>query len=272
MHLRLYKVILVNIIVCMKQVPGSTRVQIDEKTGVLLRSSADAKTNPFDLYALETAVRLKEQHGATIKVFSMGPPQSARVLREAYALGADQGFLISDPRIAGSDCLATAYTLSNAILAAGLPDLILCGKQTTDGDTAQVGPEIAEMLGIPHASNVLAILAVAGDGATVKIDLGDQIQTAILPFPCLLTVEKDIEQPRLPSYRRMLETRSRPVTTWTLDDLPDCEPARCGLSGSPTRVIRVFQPQAETQNVLWTGPASEQAASLADLLVEKKFI
>ncbi|MDR3602471.1 MAG: electron transfer flavoprotein subunit beta/FixA family protein, partial [Desulfosporosinus sp.] len=146
------------ILVCIKQVPGISKIEVDPITGVLKRDGVDSKMNPYDLYAIETALRIKEQVGGTVKVISMGPPQAQDVIKEAYMMGADEGALVSDRKFAGADVLATAYTISQGVRKMGNFDLILCGKQTTDGDTAQVGPEMAEYLGIPHIANVLKII------------------------------------------------------------------------------------------------------------------
>ncbi|MBQ8953409.1 MAG: hypothetical protein IJ048_04790 [Clostridia bacterium] len=151
-----------DIFVCIKQVPATNRVQVDEKTGVLKRSGVAGKMNPYDLYALETALRLREAHGGRVTVGTMGPPQAQAIVREAYMMGADEGYVFSDRRLGGADVLATGYTLSQAIRSVGDFDLILCGRQTTDGDTAQVGPAIAEYLGIPHAAWV-SKLTVRGE-------------------------------------------------------------------------------------------------------------
>ncbi len=151
------------IMVCIKQVPGTSKVEVDEKTGVLKRDGVDSKMNPYDLYALETALRIKEKKGGHIKVISMGPPQAKAVIKEAYSMGADEGTLVSDRKFAGADVLATSYTLSQGVKKCGDFHIILCGKQTTDGDTAQVGPEMAEYLGISHVANVRRILDVNDD-------------------------------------------------------------------------------------------------------------
>lgn len=143
-----------NILVCIKQVPGTSKVEVDPVTGVLKRDGIDSKMNPYDLYALETALRIREEKGGTIKVLSMGPPQALSVIKEAYSMGVDDGVLLSDRKFGGADVLATSYTLSQGVRKMGDFDLIICGKQTTDGDTAQVGAEIAEYLGIPHAANI----------------------------------------------------------------------------------------------------------------------
>ena len=194
-----------NILVCIKQVPESNKVEVDPKTGVLKRNGAASKMNPYDLYALETAMRLKEELGGEVSVITMGPPQAAQVIREAYAMGADHGTLISDRRFGGADVLATSYTLAQGIKKMGDFDLILCGKQTTDGDTAQVGPEISEWLGIPSVSNVRKITEADGQNITVEMDMPDDIEITRITYPCLLSVDKDIFQPRLPSYVRKIE-------------------------------------------------------------------
>lgn len=261
-----------NIIVCIKQVPGTTQVKVDPVTGVLIRSGIDTKMNPYDLYAVETAVRLKEQQGASVRAITMGPPQAVDILREAMWMGVDEGTLLTDRRFAGADCLATAFALSQAVRAAGLPDLIVCGKQTTDGDTAQVGAELAEFLDIPHATNVRQIVAVKERSIVVEMDLPEQVQVVELEFPCLITVEKGIAAPRLPSYRRKLATRKHPLQTLKLEDLPIQEESRYGLNGSPTRVIRVFPPESHTQSETWTGPSEQIAQQLADMLTSKKLI
>lgn len=231
-----------NIFVCIKQVPSTNKVQVDEKTGVLKRDGVASKMNPYDLYALETALRLREAHGGRVTVGTMGPPQAEAVVREAYMMGADDGYVFSDRRMGGADVLATSYTLSQAIRSAGDFDLILCGKQTTDGDTAQVGPAIAEHMGIPHAAWVSRVEADEA-GVTVEQQLQDVVETVRIPFPCLLTVEQDSCIPRLPSLRRARETADRPVHVVGLDAFPDKDPEHYGLSGSPTQVERIFPPE-----------------------------
>lgn len=162
--------------------------------------------NPYDLYALETALRLRERCGGKVSVVSMGPPQAETVIREAYAMGADEGVLLSDRRFGGADVLATSYALSQGVRRLGEFDLLLCGKQTTDGDTAQVGPELAEWLGIPSVSNVRKILEIGEDGVSVEMDMPDDVERVRVRFPCLLTVDQDIFQPRLPSYVKKTES------------------------------------------------------------------
>ena len=166
------------ILVCIKQVPGSNKVEVDPVTGVLKRDGADSKMNPYDLYALEVGLELREQYGGKVSVLTMGPPQAKAVLYEAFAMGADEGALITDRKFGGADVLATSYTLSQGIKKFGKFDLILCGLQTTDGDTAQVGPEVSETLGIPCVCNVSAIGAVKAGGITVMMDMPEDMRKA----------------------------------------------------------------------------------------------
>lgn len=261
-----------NIIVCIKQVPGTNKVDIDPETGVLKRDGIDAKMNPYDLYALETAFRLREQAGGAVSVLSMGPPQAGAIIREAYMMGADRGYLLTDRKFAGSDVLATSYTLAQGIRAIGKYDLILCGKQTTDGDTAQVGPAIAEHLGIPHVTWVRAIEEADDKGIVVEQNMEDSYEVVRLPFPCLISVEKDIYTPRLPSYRRKLKTMDWPIHCLSLDELTDTDETHYGLNGSPTQVERVFTPEVFVEQVLWDGPFAENAECLCTMLAEQKYI
>ena len=178
------------ILVCIKQVPESNKVEVDPVTGVLKRDGAASKMNPYDLYALETAFRIREEVGGSVHVISMGPPQAQQVIREAFAMGADGGTLLSDRKFGGADVLATSYTLAQGIKSCGDFDLILCGKQTTDGDTAQVGPEISEWLNIPSVADVVKINQIDEDGITVSMDLPEEVEVAKVQFPCLLAVER----------------------------------------------------------------------------------
>lgn len=239
------------IFVCIKQVPDTTKVDIDPETMTLKRSGIDSKINPFDLYAIETAVKLKETNQAHICAISMGPQQTEAAIRESYMLGVDEGVLLSDRNFAGADVLATAYALSQGILSLGLPDLIICGRQTTDGDTGQVGPEIAEFLNIPHVAYVRRIVEADARGIIVEMDMPETVETVRVSYPCLITVEKGIFQPRLPSFRLKMATKEWPIRRLTLADLPDTEPERYGLKGSPTQVIKVFPPQNSSERETW---------------------
>ncbi|MDR1541221.1 MAG: electron transfer flavoprotein subunit beta/FixA family protein [Clostridiales bacterium] len=260
------------ILVCIKQVPGTAKVDIDEKTGVLKRSGVDSKMNPYDLYAIETALRLKELTGASVCALSMGPSQAADVLREALMMGVDECALLSDRAFAGADVLATSRALSGAVQVLGGFDLIICGKQTTDGDTAQVGPEMAEHLGISHASNVSEIISCSESSLRVDVNMGESSEIQEISMPCLITAEKDIFVPRLPSYKRKLKTAGADIRLISLNDLPDSDPKGYGLSGSPTQVERIFPPESNSGQVMLRGDPEELAERIFNILNVSKFI
>lgn len=261
-----------DILVCIKQVPGTSKVEVDPVTGVLKRDGVDSKMNPYDLYALETALRIKAKVGGSVKVISMGPPQALEVIKEAYMMGADEGVLLSDRKFGGADVLATSYTLSQGVKQMGNIDLILCGKQTTDGDTAQVGPEMAEYLRIPHIANVIKIEELKENAMVVEMDMPNTIEVAEIKFPCLLTVEKDIFQPRLPSYKKKLETKNKEIKVLSFKDLEDQNEKRYGLNGSPTKVERIFPPAVNTDKEIWNGTGEELGKKLTARLKELKYI
>ena len=258
------------IVVCVKQVPATQQVEVDPQTGVLRRGGIETKLNPYDLYALETALQIKKKTGARIVVLTMGPDSAMAVLREGFALGADEGWLMSDRKFAGADVLATAYTLTEGIRQIGEVDLILCGKQTTDGDTAQVGPEMAEVLGIPHVSWAVELVDVDERGVTLRQPLTEADALVRMEYPCLVTVEKGIFQPNLPSYRRLMQTREMQVHVLRADQCEQLDPDRIGLSGSPTQVERIFTPQHEVKTLRLEGSETESAAALVAMLREMK--
>ncbi len=261
-------------LVCIKQVPGTAQVEIDPQTGTLKRAGVPAKMNPFDLYAIEAALRIRAAAGpdSTVTVLSMGPPQCEKVVREAFAMGADSGAILTDRAFGGADVLMTSFTLSQGVGKLGPFDLIVCGKQTTDGDTAQVGPELAEWLGIPHVACVKAVDAVGADSISVTADLPDREVSQRVPYPCLITVEKGIAEPRLPSYKLFKSTAARKVEYIGLADLADSDPKHYGLNGSPTQVKRIFPPPSGAGRTMLEGDAAAQAAALADILEERNFL
>lgn len=261
-----------NIVVCIKQVPGTNKVEVDPVTGVLKRSGVDSKMNPYDLYALETALRIKAQTGGTVKVITMGPPQAKAIISEAYAMGADEGYLMTDRKFAGADVLATSFTLSQGIGLMGDYDLIICGKQTTDGDTAQVGSEMAEWLQIPSVSNVVSIEAVEKDAITVKMEIPTAYETARIAFPCLISVEKDIYEPRLPSYIKKKATTDRVIHEITSASLPKENERNYGLDGSPTQVQRIFPPENDKERQMWYGTGEELSSKIYDTIKELKLL
>lgn len=261
-----------HIVVCIKQVPETRNVEVCPETGVLLRDGVDSIMNPFDLYALEAALRLQEQYGGKVSVITMGPPQAAIVIREAYQMGAHEGYLLSDRAFAGADTLATSYTLAQGINKLDDFDVIFCGLQTTDGDTAQVGPGIAEVLEIPHESNVMNILGVTDDALEVVSDLGNTVHTKRIKFPCLVTMTKGSHEPRLLSYKLKESTKDWPVTTWSAQDLSDATQGFFGLSGSPTQVERIFPPTVNANFEKWEGSGEELSSKLVNKLLELRLV
>lgn len=261
-----------NIVVCIKQVPATQQVQVDPETGNLMRAGVKSKMNPFDLFALETALRLRETYGGTVTAITMGPPQAETVIREAYTMGADDGVLLTDRRFAGADVLATSRTLAAGIRTLAAWDIILCGRQTTDGDTAQVGPALAESLGIPHVTWIREITDIRDGKMTLVRELPTHTMTLRLPLPVLVTVEKDTVTPRLPSYRTLKVVMDKPVTKLCCDDLTSGTASDFGSDGSPTRVERVYTPTHEVERVRLTGSADEVADSLRSLLQQQHII
>lgn len=261
-----------NILVCIKQVPGTTKVEVDPITGVLKRDGVDSKMNPYDLYALETGLKIKENNGGTITVLTMGPPQAKEIIKEAYSMGVDNGVLLSDRKFAGADVLASSYTLSQGVNSIEDFDLIICGKQTTDGDTAQVGPEMAEYLNIPHVANVKKIVEVKKDSIEVEMDMPDTVEIVEIKLPALITVEKGIFQPRLPSYKKKVETKDRKIEVRSLNDFKDKNEMNYGLNGSPTQVERIFPPEVNDKREMWHGNSDELILKFEDTLKKLKFI
>jgi electron transfer flavoprotein beta subunit len=259
------------IIVCIKQVPATMDVNIDQEKGTLIREGVEAAINPFDLYALEEGLRLKERYGGRCTVISMGPQQAEAALREAIALGFDRAILLSDRAFAGSDTLATGYALACGIRKAGVFDLIICGLKTTDGDTGQVGPGLAEELDIPHISYVKKIVDVKTKVITVERSLEDFYEEVESPLPCLLTVTKEVNEPRLPTFKGKMASRKAPIEVWKADDLGNAYD-RFGLNGSPTWVVRIFNPPSRSKGEILQGDPRVQAAELVKRLVERKIL
>lgn len=234
-----------NIIVCIKQVPGTTQVKINPETGTLIRDGVEAVVNPFDEYAIEEALRIKERVGGVVKVITMGPPQAENALRSAIAMGADEGYLISDRAFAGSDTWATSYTLSNGIKTLGQFDLIICGKQAIDGDTAQVGPGVAEMLGIPYVAWVRKVDEITGSHMKVERLMEEGYDIVEMPLPGLITVVKEINTPRMASLRGKMKAKSAKFNMINAS-MMEVDTKKLGLKGSPTQVLRSFVPERKT--------------------------
>ncbi|MCY1152807.1 MAG: electron transfer flavoprotein subunit beta/FixA family protein [Sphaerochaetaceae bacterium] len=259
-----------NILVCIKQVPGSNKVQIDLETGTLIRTKDNNKINPYDLFAIETALRLREEYGGTVCTLTMGPPQAKQVIQESIAMGCDKGFLLSDKAFAGSDVLSTSYALSQAIIKCGVFDLILCGKQTTDGDTAQVGVEVAELLNLPNLSNVVSIKSSSKNTLLVDSNQENLFITHEIQLPCLINLDNEINTPRLPSYRRMKAQMD--IKFITLEDMEDKNKVNYGLDGSATQVEKIFPPDKTSDRYKFEGNSNELSTKIYDLLLEKKFL
>lgn len=254
-----------NIIVCIKQVPNTTEVKIDPVTNTLIREGVESIINPFDTYAIEEGVRLKERFGGKVTVITMGPPQAENALKEAISLGCDEVILISDKKFGGSDTWATSYTISCAIKKIGAFDMIICGKQASDGDTAQVGPGISTHLDIPQVTYVKKIEDISKDKAKVERMMEEGYDVIETPLPCLLTVVKEINTPRLPSLKGMMKAKSVKIVKWTSEDL-NCDPKNIGLEGSPTRVVKIFTPPPRKGGEILKGDTGEVSQRLAELL------
>jgi len=250
-----------NVIVCLKQVPGTTNVKIDPQTNTLIRQGIETIINPFDTYALEEGVRLKERFGGKVTALSMGPPQAEAALREAVSLGADEAVLLSDKAFAGADTWATAYTLAGAINKLEQYDIIICGRQTLDGDTGQVGPELSEMLEVPFVAYVSQIEEIADGQMRVQRMVEEGHELIETPIPAVITVVKEINVPRLPSLRGIMKSKSAVIPVWGVQEL-GIDQGRVGLSGSFTKVIKVFFPQRVCQSEIFQGELETQVECL----------
>lgn len=251
------------IIVLIKQVPDTTEVRIDPVTKTLVREGVPSIINPFDENAIEEGIRMVEKHGGTCIVLTMGPPQAEEALRRALAMGADEAVHVCGREFAGADTFATSYTLARAIRKIGEFDLILCGKQTFEGDTGQVGPGVAEQLGIPQATYAIEI-QVEGRQLRARRVLEDRYETLEMRLPALVSVVKQINEPRHPRLKNVLAAKRKPITVWGVDDL-DVERDKIGLAGSPTSVVRVFAPERHHKGEILEG----DTPVVVDKLVQK---
>ncbi|MDY7040279.1 MAG: electron transfer flavoprotein subunit beta/FixA family protein [Chloroflexota bacterium] len=262
-------------IVCIKQVPDTTEVRIDPERGTLIREGVPSIVNPFDTYAIEEALLLKEKFGGKVTVISMGPPQAVEALKEAVAMGADEAILLSDRAFAGADTWATAYTLSSAIKKIGDFDVIICGRQAIDGDTGQVGPGIATQLQINQLTYVFKIQDIDFEAKAIRVErlVEEGREVVDSGLPCLLTVVKDINQPRYPTFMGIRRAARMEIPTWTATEMAVTEDL-IGLTGSPTKVVKVFSPPArEGECDMVEADSLEQAAEImADKLLAEKII
>ncbi len=262
-----------NVIVCIKQVPETTEVKINPETNTLIREGVTSIINPFDMYAIEEGLRIREAKSGKVTVITMGPPQAESALRQCIALGVDEVVLLSDRAFAGSDTLATSYTLSCAIKKIKDYDLIICGKQASDGDTAQVGPGIAQHLNIPFITYVKKIEEIAGDGKSIRVEkmVDDGFEVREMALPALITVVKEINEPRLESLRGKLSAKKAQIPVWTSADM-EMDAERLGLDGSPTQVIKIFTPPQRSAGEIYEGDADKTVDKLFEKLRENKII
>ena len=249
-----------NIVVCIKQVPDTAEVRINPETGTLIREGVPSIINPFDMHAIEAGIQIKEKVGGKVTVMTMGPPQAESALRDAISMGADDGILLSDRAFAGSDTWATSFTLSKAIGKLGA-DIIICGKQAIDGDTAQVGPETAEFLNIPHISYVRKIEDVTQNSIKVQRLMDEGYDIVESSFPVLLTAVKELNEPRLPSLKGKMAAKKAVIRKWGASDIM-ADQNDLGLKGSPTQVKNIFTPEARSGRKILEGDTEEQVDAL----------
>jgi electron transfer flavoprotein beta subunit len=260
-----------NIIVLVKQVPDTSEVKINRETNTLIRDGVPSIINPFDMYAIEEALRLREQHGGKVTAVTMGPPQAAEALKEAVALGVDDVVLLSDRAFAGADTWATSYTLAKGIKKIGNFDLVIAGKQAIDGDTAQVGPETADMLGIPFVAYIRKIEKVENTRMVAERMMDEGYDVVETSLPALITVVKEINQPRLPSLKGKMKSKNLKVTSWTAADI-GADLNLCGLKGSPTKVVKIFPPAPRGQREILSGTMEEQVSAVSKHLKMQSLI
>ncbi len=260
-----------NIIVCIKQVPDTTDVEFNEESNTLIRTGLDSVVNPFDLYAIEEALRLREQYGGAVTVLSMGPPQVVAALREAMSMGADDAVLLSDIAFAGADTLATSRALAKGVERIGPFDLIVCGRQAIDGDTGQVGPELAEMLGLPYVSCVTRVQELTNGSMTAERIAEEGLERIRFSLPALMTVAKGINEPRFPSLKRKLRALRSEIPVWSPQDV-SADVNKIGLKGSATRVSKMFAPRRRTTGQVLEGTVQEQVTALLAKLRETGLI
>jgi electron transfer flavoprotein beta subunit len=258
-----------NILVCIKQVPYAKEVRLDPKTHTLIRDGVESIINPYDMYAIEEGLRLKEAHGGNVTVITMGPPQAENALRDALSYGVDDAVLLSDRAFAGADTLATSYTLAMGAKKIGHFDLILCGKQAVDGDTGQVGPGLAVRLNISYVAYVRKIRSIADGAMRVERMMDDGYEVIDVPLPALLTVVKEINEPRVPSLKSKMRAKKQSIAVWSASDI-GTPTERIGFAGSATWVTHVFKPERKSRLEWLEGSVDDQVNALVDRLRELK--
>ena len=260
---------MLNILVCVKQVPDINLVKMDPVTGSLIRAGVPAILNPLDANALEAAVRVKEAHGGSITVITMGPDMAKEALRECLAAGADRAVLLSDRAFANADTLATSYVIVSAAKMLGDFDLIFCGKESLDGATGQMGAQLAQRFGPAQVTGALLIKEVNEEAKTavVERELEDGVETLEVQLPCLFTMEKTNYPARIPNLKGKLAAKKAVITTITADDIPGLDRNRIGDPGSPTKVPRMFPPvMPEPGIIIDEGSVEASVAKLMQLI------
>lgn len=265
-----------HIVVCVKQVPDTKIIKMNPKTNTMDRASAPAIMNPYDVYAMEEAALLKEKYGGTISVLSMGPPPAVSTLKKCVEMGADDTYLISDRRFAGADTLATSYALAEALKKImqekGAIDLIICGKQTIDGDTGQVGPGIARRLDIPPLTFVQKVADIDQSARKIRVHRKreDGYEVVESSLPCLISVESGINQPRYSSLPNMIKAARHNPVVWTVDDLEGIDVTQLGLKGSPTIVGKVWPPEKSGGAEMLEGSVDDQVSKVVELVMARR--
>jgi electron transfer flavoprotein beta subunit len=262
-----------DIVVCIKQVPDTRNVRIDPVTKTLKREGVESIVNPYDMYAVEAALSLRDRFGGKVTALTMGPPQAEQALRQVVEYGVDEVVLLSDRAFAGADTWATSYTLAKGIEKIGTVDLVICGKQAADGDTAQVGPGLAQRLAMPYVCFVRRVVSLEPTGRTIRVErlMDDGYDVVESSLPVLLTVVKEIGDLRVPSLKGKMKAKKMAVPIWSAADIgadPDC----IGLPGSPTQVIEIFAPKPRGRRLVLEGNPEEQAGQLLDLLRKDKIL
>jgi electron transfer flavoprotein beta subunit len=263
-------VIKIKIVVCVKQVPGTTEIKIDPVTNTLIREGIENIINPFDTYAIEEAVRIKgrfDSENVEVIAITMGPPQSVDILKEAISVGVDRAILLSDKAFAGADTLATAGALAGAINKIEDCGLVILGKQTLDGDTGQVGPQLAQKMEVPFIGYVSGILEIDRNKMKVKRLMEDRYEIFEVNLPAVISVIKDINIPRVPSLRGKIKAKSADIPVWGLKEL-EIDEKEVGLSGSCTRVARIFTPGVRNETIMIEGTTEEKVEKLSRILKE----
>ena len=257
-----------NIVVCIKQVPGTTQVKINPETNTLIREGVESIINPFDENAIEAALQLRDKHGGKVTVITMGPPQAVNALKDTIALGVDEAILVSDRAFAGSDTWATSYTLASTIRKIGAFDLVICGKQAIDGDTAQVGPGVSEFLNIPQ---VTFAVGVEINNGVMKVNrlLEETNEIVEVKLPALITVVKQMNTPRMPSFKGKMKAKNAVIPTWGAKDI-NAEDGKIGQKGSPTSVVTIFTPPPKGGGEMLGGSVDEMVDALVKKLRDRK--